>query len=48
MDRVQVSLADILSALGGPLEEKPLWALLYKACTLLKQELKRTLVYNLV
>ncbi len=41
MDRVAVSLQDILIALGGPLEERALWALLYKACSLLEQELKR-------
>lgn len=27
----QVSLQDVLSAVGGPLEEKSLWALLYQA-----------------
>ncbi len=35
----EVNLQDLLAALGGPLEEKALWALLYKTCCLLKQEL---------
>jgi len=39
MDRAELSLQDILTAVGGPLQEKALWALLHKSCLLLKNEL---------
>ena len=36
----EVTLQDILSALGGPLEETSLWALLSQSCSLLENELR--------
>ena len=40
MDKADISLQDILTALGGPLEEKALWALLYQAASYLERELR--------
>ena len=43
-NRNEVSLRDILSAVGGPLEETSLWALLSQSCSLLENELRGTKV----
>lgn len=35
-----VSLSDVLQAVGGPLEERALWALLHQAISALREEMK--------
>ncbi len=40
-----VTLSDVLGALGGPLEERPLWAVLQQAATEITDRAKGSSTY---